>query len=198
MRTQILSVAILGAMLSAGTFMQFDPARAETAACPPGATCPPGDKTQKVPGAGNGAAAPAQTTSPAQATPPAQATAPAQGTGPAPGDNRAGQRDWRHRHRGHSGANIGVGIYLGDGYNGGGYHRRDYNGDVGYGYRRGNAGHMMRCGEAASIVRANGFRRVQVESCIPGRYRFLGSRRGRNFEIAVSGRGRILSVRPLY
>ncbi|HSS99047.1 MAG TPA: hypothetical protein VLK33_18555 [Terriglobales bacterium] len=156
-KSPIFSTIALGAILMVGGIAAVTPANAAPP-CPPGAQCGPGNN-----GGMGGMHKP---------KPP---------SGNQQGQNNNGDNmDWKHhrRHHGHSGADFGVGIYLGDGYNNGYYGRRNY----------------VSCGEARGIVRANGFRNVRTQSCAPGNYRFLGSKRGAVFAVVVSGRGRIIAV----
>lgn len=209
----------LGTLLAVGTGIEA--AKADPASCPPGAQCAPGD-THKPTGSGD-QGVPAQGTNQVGR----QGAQDQSGTmdwrkrhrGQNQGSDQAGQdqsgnTDWKKRHRGNQGGDqmgqdqsgnmdwkhrrrhdnggvdVGVGIYLGDGYDNNGYDNGYYGHRRHYGY--------VSCGEAGGIVRASGFRHVRTQSCAPGRYRFMGSRRGTVFEIAVSGRGRIVAVNPAY
>ncbi len=174
-KTPIIAAAVLGTVLSAGAVMNTGIAKADPPACGQGQPCLPGGNHEhhKFPGGGGG-------NWPQGGKPPGQM-----------GSNQ----DWKHqKHHGDHWDNggVGVGIYLG----GDGYYGDGYNGDGYYD----NAppprfyGNYVSCGEAKSIVRSRGYYNVRTESCDPGDYTFLGSKRGERFEIEVSGRGRIVSV----
>jgi hypothetical protein len=184
----------LSTMISAGGLMNIQSAKVDATVCPPGAQCAPSGGMHKQGG------------SDTQGTPPVGSNQTGQEQsgsmdwkkrhrdgnqgGDQTGQNQSGNMDWRHRHRGND-SGVGVGIYLGDGYCDG----------YGNGYDNGHYGHrhyanFVSCGEAGGIVRDSGFHHVHTESCAPGRYLFIGSKRGDVFEIAVSGRGRIVAVDP--
>ena len=161
-KNSIFSTIALGTVLMMGSVAAVAPAQAAPP-CPPGVQCGPGN------GGNNGGMQKPHFPSGGQ-----------QGQNNHNNDNNM---DWKkhRRHHGHSGADFGVGIYLGDGYNNGYYDRRYYR-------------NYVSCGEARGIVRANGFRNVRTQSCAPGRYRFLGNKRGALYAVVVSSRGRIIAV----
>jgi hypothetical protein len=176
-KTPLLAAAVLGAVLSAGAVMNTGIAKADPpgGGCAPGQQCMPQGNHHHFPGNGN-------------------MKPPGGGSGgmPHPGGNPPGQMGWDHHMHHHGNGNwgdpgVGVGIYLGNGYNNG--YDGNYNGDD-----RPDYGDYVSCGEAKSIVRSRGYYNVRTESCDPGDYTFLGSKRGERFEIEVAGDGRIVSV----
>ncbi|MBG1231292.1 hypothetical protein [Aestuariivirga litoralis] len=96
--------------------------------------------------------------------------------------------------------NFNLDITIGDG---GGYDDNGYGGNGGWhkprhGFGGGYGGPFVSCMQAKSIVRYNGFRGVQTQSCGGPVHTFLGMKKGRLFEIDVSRRGRIVNIDRAY
>ncbi|MDE2446108.1 MAG: hypothetical protein KGO94_08010, partial [Alphaproteobacteria bacterium] len=54
------------------------------------------------------------------------------------------------------------------------------------------------CATGANIVRSSGFRGVEAYDCSAPVYSYQAWKRGEQFDIRVSARGRIISVQPTY
>jgi hypothetical protein len=54
------------------------------------------------------------------------------------------------------------------------------------------------CSTGANIVRSSGFRGVEAYDCSAPVYSYQAWKRGEQFDIRVSARGRIISVQPTY
>ena len=78
--------------------------------------------------------------------------------------------------------------------------------DDDYGYRPHHRRHRFEgadysrvsCSGGANILRRAGFRRVEADDCSAPTYSYQAWRRGEEFDIQVSSRGRIISVDPAY
>jgi hypothetical protein len=103
---------------------------------------------------------------------------------------------------------VSVGIGFGDGgWDGGpGFYDGGYGdgyGD-GYGWRRHHrrwedpAPYRISCAQGRNIVASSGFRGVYANDCSAPVYRYTAWKRGEQFRVAVSVRGRIVAVNPIY
>jgi hypothetical protein len=90
-----------------------------------------------------------------------------------------------------------------DGGWGGGSDYTDGGGD-GYGWRRHQrrwedpAPYRISCAQGRNIVASSGFRGVYANDCSAPVYRYTAWKRGEQFRVAVSVRGRIVAVNPIY
>jgi hypothetical protein len=66
------------------------------------------------------------------------------------------------------------------------------------GYEEPHRSYRVSCGQAARMLRNNGYRRVEAQDCGGRRYSFVGWRRGEPYLVTVSARsGRIVGRSPL-